>query len=290
MNSNPEKHVTLADLIMQKFEEKEAQNSTSNITCGVSSINPEIVEIFKTTGLLLSRYRSGKLPRSLKTIPCCSNWEELLYLTNPEGWSAAALYQATRLFVANLKSSMAQRFFNLVLYPRVRDDIAEYKRLNSHLYDALRKALFKPGAFIKGILLPLCESGTCTLREAVIIGSVIGRTSVPVLHAAAALWKIAELPYTGASSIFIRIFIDKKYALPYRVIDALVFHFLRAENDTRTYPVLWQQSFLSFVQRLKCAIYGNFHVTSIIYGSPLSTISEIMPELLRFKLKSIFER
>jgi hypothetical protein len=32
MNSNPEKHVTLADLIMQKFEEKEAQNSTSNIS------------------------------------------------------------------------------------------------------------------------------------------------------------------------------------------------------------------------------------------------------------------
>ena len=26
------------------------------------------------------------------------------------------------------------RFFNLVLLPRVRDDIAEYKRLNYHLY------------------------------------------------------------------------------------------------------------------------------------------------------------
>jgi hypothetical protein len=52
---------------------------------------------------------------------------------------------------------MAQRFFNLVLLPRVRDDIAEYKRLNFHLYQALRKALFKPGAFMKGFLLPLCE-------------------------------------------------------------------------------------------------------------------------------------
>ena len=26
------------------------------------------------------------------------------------------------------------RFFNLVLLPRVRDDITEYKRLNYHLY------------------------------------------------------------------------------------------------------------------------------------------------------------
>ena len=43
-------------------------------------------------------------------------------------------------------------------------------RLNFHLYQALRKALFKPGAFFKGFLLPLCESGNCTLREATIIG------------------------------------------------------------------------------------------------------------------------
>lgn len=52
---------------------------------------------------------------------------------------------------------MAQRFYNLVLLPRVRDDLAEYKRLNFHLYQALRKSLFKPGAFMKGILLPLLE-------------------------------------------------------------------------------------------------------------------------------------
>lgn len=59
---------------------------------------------------------------------------------------------------------MAQRFYNLVLLPRVRDDLAEYKRLNFHLYQALRKALFKPGAFMKGILLPLLEvNSNCLL-------------------------------------------------------------------------------------------------------------------------------
>lgn len=45
---------------------------------------------------------------------------------------------------------MAQRFYNLVLLPRVRDDISEYKRLNFHLYMALKKALFKPAAWFKG--------------------------------------------------------------------------------------------------------------------------------------------
>lgn len=80
----------------------------------------------------------------------------LLFL-DPEKWSAAAMYAATRIFTSNLTEKMAQRFFNLVLLPRVRDDIAEFKKLNFHLYQALRKALFKPGAFFKGFLLPICE-------------------------------------------------------------------------------------------------------------------------------------
>jgi len=74
------------------------------------------------------------------------------------------------------------------------------------------------------------QSGTCTLREAIIIGSVIARNSIPVLHSSAAILKIAEMDYTGANSIFLRIFFDKKYALPYRVVDAAVFHFLRYVN------------------------------------------------------------
>lgn len=32
---------------------------------------------------------------------------------------------------------------------------------------------------------------------------------------------------SGANSIFLKTFFDKKYALPYRVIDAVVYHFLR---------------------------------------------------------------
>lgn len=60
------------------------------------------------------------------------------------------MYEGTRTFASNLKDKMAQRFYNLVLLPRIRDDLAEYKRLNFHLYQALRKSLYKPGAFMKG--------------------------------------------------------------------------------------------------------------------------------------------
>lgn len=69
-------------------------------------------------------------------------WRHSTYLTS--------CFAFHRIFSSNLKERMAQRFYNLVLLPRVRDDIAEYKRLNFHLYMALKKALFKPGAWFKG--------------------------------------------------------------------------------------------------------------------------------------------
>lgn len=49
------------------------------------------------------------------------------------------------------------RFYTLVLLPRLRDDIDEFKKLNYHLYQALCKAIYKPAAFFKGLILPLLE-------------------------------------------------------------------------------------------------------------------------------------
>ncbi|VDP43844.1 unnamed protein product [Soboliphyme baturini] len=161
------------------------------------------------------------------------------------------MYQATRLFASNMNQKMCQRFYNLILLPRIRDDIAEYKKLNFHLYQALIKSLFKPSAFFKGFLLPLCESGTCSLREATIIGSILLRASIPMLHASAAMLKIAEMEYSGANSLFLRLLLDKVYTLPFQVIDALVGHFLRFMNDKRELPVLWHQSLLALVQHYK---------------------------------------
>jgi essential nuclear protein 1 len=69
----------------------------------------------------------------------------------------------------------------------------------------------------QGLLLPLAGSGTCTIREAVILSSVINRCSLPVLHSAAALLRLAQMEYSGVTSYFIRILLDKKYALPLKV-------------------------------------------------------------------------
>ncbi|XP_030830794.1 bystin [Strongylocentrotus purpuratus] len=244
---------TLADIIMEKLTEKKTEVASQMTESGMAppELDDRVVQVYKGVGQILSRYRSGKLPKAFKILPALKSWEQILYITEPDKWTAASMYQATRIFSSNLNAKMAQRFYNLILLPRIQDDIAEFKRLNFHLYMALKKALFKPAAFFKGILLPLCESGTCTLREAVIVGSVLAKSTVPVLHSSAAMLKLAEMDYSGVNSIFLRILVDKKYALPFRVIDAVVYHFLRFVHDKRQLPVLWHQALLAFAQRYK---------------------------------------
>ncbi|XP_034662162.1 bystin [Drosophila subobscura] len=255
---NPAKDVKrnlqLSEIIAQKIQEKEADIHNKISDAGslkIEEIDPKVKEMYEGVRDVLKRYRSGKIPKAFKIIPKLRNWEQILFITEPHNWSAAAMFQGTRIFCSVLSQAMAQRFYNLVLLPRVRDDLCEYKKLNMHLYNALKRALFKPAAFMKGIILPLLESGDCTLREAIIFGSVVARNSIPVLHSSACLLKICEMSYSGANSIFIRFFLDKRYALPYRVVDAAVFHFLRFENDKRELPVLWHQSLLTFAQRYK---------------------------------------
>lgn len=215
------------------------------------NLPPKVVEVYTQVGKLLSHYTSGKLPKAFKIIPNLSNWEEVMYVTNPWDWSCIAVRCATRIFSSNLNPRMAQRFFNVVLLERVRDDIREHKRLNYHLYMALKKALYKPAAFFKGILLPLVECGDCTLREATIVGSILAKVSIPLLHSSAALLRLTSLHYSPVQSLFLRILINKKYNLPNRVVTALATHFLKFIDDNRDLPVAWHQCLLVFAQRYR---------------------------------------
>ena len=63
--------------------------------------------------------------------------------------------------------------------------------------------------------------------------------------------KIAQMPYSGANSVFLRTLLDKKYSLPYRVVDAVVDHFTAFASDERRMVVLWHQALLIFCQRYK---------------------------------------
>ena len=192
---------TLAEVILERLRASGAAcgGGESDEEAAAPDMEPAVAEVYRGVGALLARYKSGKVPKAFKIIPALSNWEEVLYLTRPEAWTPHATFQATRLFASNLNARMAQRFFNLVLLPAVRADVAANRRLHFTLFCALKKATYKPAAFFKGILLPLCQAGDCTLREAVILSSVLMRTSIPMLHSAAALLKVAEMDYSGTN-------------------------------------------------------------------------------------------
>ncbi|KAF4663398.1 hypothetical protein FOL47_005755 [Perkinsus chesapeaki] len=254
------KRLTLADIIEQKLREREA--STSGGVSKVQStedpseaINPQVVRVYTDIGKWLSTYKSGKIPKAFKIIPSLINWEEVLFITNPVEWTPAATREATKIFVSNLSPKQAQRFLNLVLLPAVREDMAVNKRLNFHYYEALKAATFKPAAWFKGIFLPLILCPTCTIREAVIVCSVLSKCSLPVLHSAAALVRLCQLSghsWPGpTASIAIRTIINKKYSLPKRAVSAVVEHYKGFIEDEREMPVLWHQSLLAFVQRYK---------------------------------------
>jgi len=249
MMNNTVERKTLADLILEKIDERETEKSGDQ-EAELEEMPAKVVEVYTDIGKILSRYTSGKLPKAFKVIPSLSNWEEVLYLTRPDMWTPQAMFAATRIFASNLNPKMAQRFYNLVLLDAVRADIQSSKKLNYHYYMALKKSVYKPAAFFKGILLPLCREN-CTLREAAIVASVLQRVTIPVLHSAVAIHKLAQMEYSGASSIFIKTLLNKKYSLPAPVIGSLVRHFAGFINDDREMPVLWHQSLLVFVQRYK---------------------------------------
>lgn len=219
-------------------------------------------------GFLLSRYKSGKLPKPFKILPTVPHWEEIIQLTRPDKWTPNACYEATKIFVSSTPQ-VAQIFMEHIILERVREDIQETKKLNVHLFKALKKGLYKPAAWFKGFLFPLVGGGMCTLREAHIISAVLARVSIPVLHSAAALKGLCDIAAQetsqgteggGATNIFIKTLLEKKYALPFQVIDALVFHFLRFRGDPMQVsggdkgaklPVIWHQCLLSFAQRYR---------------------------------------
>lgn len=258
----------LADKIMasirQKEEQQLAEAHQSTRPEGAVLLPPKVIAAYTGVGEILSTYTHGKLPKLFKVIPSLNNWEDVLYVTNPQRWTPHAVYEATKLFVSNLSAKQSQRFVENVLLERFRNDIEESEThtLNYHIYRALKKALYKPGAFFQGFLFPLVETG-CSVREATIAGSILTKISIPQSHSSAALNYLLGLDFSPASTVFIRVLLEKKYALPYQIIDECFFYFIKFRNikedtmEDETYkqvpqlPVVWHKAFLAFARQYK---------------------------------------
>ena len=251
-----------------------------------SELDPEIKQAYMQIGKILKTYRSGKLPKPFKIIPNLEKWEEVLTLCKPDRWTPQAMGEAVKIFCSSMGPRQAQIFYNEYLYSAVRQNIQKYKKLNYHYYTALKKAFYKPAAWFKGLLLPLCQEPDCTLKEAAILASVIAKvssiqTSVPVLHASAAMVKLCEQEYSGSQSVFIKVLLEKGYALPAKVLQAVVSHFLKAEMDDRNMPVLWHQCLLVFVQKYGASLPAEV-VVALKNLLRVQNHAHITPEIRKF--------
>ena len=125
MGGDKKERRTLADIIMDKIQEKEMQQQKGigeeeEDEDGFTELPPKVAQVYTDIGKILAKYTAGKLPKAFKVIPSLTNWEEVLYLTRPDQWTPQAMFAATRIFASNLNPKMAQRFYNLVLLDAVR--------------------------------------------------------------------------------------------------------------------------------------------------------------------------
>jgi hypothetical protein len=82
---------TLADIIMEKIAQKNGGQLPPEMEEDAmvqSTLDPKIVEVYEQVGSYLSHYTSGKVPKAFKIIPSLRNWEEVLFVTKPEGWTS----------------------------------------------------------------------------------------------------------------------------------------------------------------------------------------------------------
>lgn len=214
------------------------------------SKDPKVKAVYNRIGEILSKYTSGKLPRSIHILPSLQNWKSLLELTNVENWSPHSFYEITRIFVSKTESDRTIDFYKDYLLPRVLKDIREKKKLNYHLFRALQKGLYRPASWFRGILFSFAEKNDNTLKQSQIIASVIMKTSIPNSHASTAIYWMTDKQYNGPNNIIIKILIEKKFSLPKVVIDKISNWFLTFKEFKNILPVLWYQTLLSF-----CKLY-----------------------------------
>ncbi|KAF1797424.1 Bystin-domain-containing protein [Mucor lusitanicus] len=238
--------LTLKEATLSKEASKKDQS--------FSATNAQVIHIYKKIGCSLARFQStmNRLPKALKIIPSLPNWDEILLLTEPSSWTSQATCEVTRLFLANVKATQTKHYFQFVLLHAVRNNLAQSAngQLDPALYNALKKALAcNPALFMKGLLFPLCESNTCTVAEACILANVLGQVKIPALQSATALLRLSEQLFTLPICILVQVFVQKRQALPYRVVDTLTFkYFCQREGSLQQLPIMWYQSLLIFTQ------------------------------------------
>merc|ERR1712141_178782 len=80
MNKSTGPRRTLAEILQEKITEKRTEVDTmySDVdSLQQRDLDPRVVEMYQSVGKILSKYRSGKVPKAFKVIAQFRNWEDL---------------------------------------------------------------------------------------------------------------------------------------------------------------------------------------------------------------------
>jgi essential nuclear protein 1 len=156
--------------------------------------------------------------------------------------------QAVNIFASNFDPVRAEEFYRSWLVPAVRRDLANNKKLNVHLYDGLKKALYKTNAWFKGIMFELCDEGTL-MREVKVVESLLSKMSIPVISASVAMLKLMETPPSTPSIHYLSALLNKHYTLPRRVLTRMTEFLLSFAEQEGEMSVAWQCLFLTLTKQ-----------------------------------------
>lgn len=219
-------------------------------------VDPKVQEVYKKLGGVLKFYKSGKLPKAVNVVASqkIPDWEDLLELSNPLGWSPNAIEAVTVLFSQTASDKRLIKYIQNILLEYIQDKLESAKKLPRPVWNALMAAARRPPCFIKGLLLPLSVESQISMKEARVISAIVTKVKLPRDHMNALLIKICENQFSTVRTIFVAKLISKGQALAIQAIDAVFAYFMQFMGEDEKQPLLWHKALLDFVKRYGCEL------------------------------------
>ncbi|VDM31498.1 unnamed protein product [Hydatigera taeniaeformis] len=203
---------------------------------------------------VLSHYRSGPLPKTIKMLPHLPGYDSLLEMLSPLEWTSHVYPRIVKVF-ASKGGEQAFHFYENYLLPKVRDDIAKNGRLCVHLFEALIASLFRVREFLAAVFYPWIKSDM-TKTEGIILAHLIKKASIRAHFSAVALSLTCEEDFSIPRSMVIEAIINKRYFLPEDAVARLVAYFASFDKANCSMyftsegrmPLTWFKSLLAFLE------------------------------------------
>jgi len=215
-------------------------------------LKPRLLKVLERASLFLKVYRSGKLPKIVRILPSVRNFEEIIWLTRPDIWSDQAVLSITRSFLPRLDKAQMSRYYSLILAPRFQESIFNQQISSNHIQKAIKLSTKFPFTFFSSLILPICDSKECSLKEAAVLGSILYKYHFSSLVIMTLIIRLLDNPITQTKCLMLRIIISKNYLIPHRILDLFV-DFFTSNNKKifsphyRTLLIIFLRNYTSFL-------------------------------------------